>query len=124
MAGPQAGDKVTLWYQKPVVHQPGDHSRNPTTDQALWWQGSVASTDQALWWQGKRGIQTMGQDRIGHLFVSRGIAGTARGVASNVAAQINASDPNCSCTTGGAYGNEIFIALRSGEYGPVAVFQL
>ena len=43
------------------------------------------------------------------------------GVASNIAGQINASDPNCSCTTGGAYGNEIFISLRSGEYGPVAV---
>ncbi len=43
------------------------------------------------------------------------------GVANNIAAQINASDPNCSCTTGGAYGNEIFISLRSGKYGPVAV---
>src|ERR1017187_6477425 len=29
--------------------------------------------------------------------------------------------PNCACTTGGAYGNEIFISLRSGKYGPVAV---
>src|ERR1019366_9191495 len=43
------------------------------------------------------------------------------GVSNNIAAQISASDPNCACTTGGAYGNEIFISLRSGKYGPVAV---
>jgi len=71
---------------------------NPTTDQALWWQGSVATTDQALWWQGNAAY---------HHWVKIGSATypcledslNSAGVASNIAAQINASDPNCSCTT-------------------------
>lgn len=52
MASPQAGDKITLWYQNQSFISPAIVSGNPTTDQALWWQGSVATTDQALWWQG------------------------------------------------------------------------
>ena len=52
MASPQAGDKVTLWYQNQSFISPAIIPGNPTTDQALWWQGSVATTDQALWWQG------------------------------------------------------------------------
>jgi len=49
---PAAGDKVTLWYQNQSFISPAITPGNPTTDQALWWQGSVATTDQALWWQG------------------------------------------------------------------------
>ena len=117
---PQAGDKVTLWYQNQSFISPAIIPGNPTTDQALWWQGSVATTDQALWWQGNAAYNhwvKIGSNTYSCLEGSLNSAG----VASNIAAQINASDPNCSCTTGGAYGNEIFISLRSGEYGPVAV---
>jgi hypothetical protein len=116
----QAGDKVTLWYQNQSFISPAIIPGNPTTDQALWWQGSVATTDQALWWQGNAAYShwvKIGSNTYSCLEGSLNSAG----VASNVAAQINASDLNCSCTTGGAYGNEIFISLRSGEYGPVAV---
>ena len=42
-------------------------------------------------------------------------------IASNVAAQINASDPNCTATVGGQYNNEILITLKSGVAGPIAV---
>jgi len=31
------------------------------------------------------------------------------------------ADPNCTATTGGTYGNEIFITLKTGVAGPVAV---
>ena len=116
----QAGDKVTLWYQNQSFISPAIIPGNPTTDQALWWQGSVATTDQALWWQGNAAYNhwvKIGSNTYSCLEGSLNSAG----VANNIAAQINASDPNCSCTTGGAYGNEIFISLRSGEYGPVAV---
>ena len=120
MASPQAGDKVTLWYQNQSFISPAIIAGNPTTDQALWWQGSVATTDQALWWQGNAAYNhwvKIGSATYSCLEDSLNSAG----VANNIAAQINASDPNCSCTTGGAYGNEIFISLRSGKYGPVAV---
>jgi hypothetical protein len=117
---PQAGDKVTLWYQNQSFISPAIIPGNPTTDQALWWQGSVATTDQALWWQGNAAYNhwvKIGSATYSCLEDSLNSAG----VANNIAAQINASDPNCSCTTGGAYGNEIFISLRSGKYGPMAV---
>jgi hypothetical protein len=120
MNSPQAGDKVTLWYQNQSFISPTIIAGNPTTDQALWWQGSVGTTDQAMWWQGNAAFNhwvTIGSATYSCLEDSLSSAG----VANNIAAQINASDPNCSCTTGGAYGNEIFIALRSGRYGPVAV---
>ncbi|MGO9892614.1 MAG: beta family protein [Bryobacteraceae bacterium] len=120
MASAQAGDKVTLWYQNQSFISPAIIPGNPTTDQALWWQGSVATTDQALWWQGNAAYNHWVKIGLATYSCLEGSLNSA-GVASNVAAQINASDPNCSCTTGGAYGNEIFIALRSGEYGPVAV---
>ena len=42
-------------------------------------------------------------------------------IAANVAAQINASDPNCTATVGGQYNNEILITLKAGVAGPIAV---
>lgn len=42
-------------------------------------------------------------------------------VANNIACQINASDSNCMATTGGSYGNEIFITLKARVAAPVAV---
>ena len=39
MVSPQAGDKVTLWYQNQSFISPAIILGNPTTDQALWWQG-------------------------------------------------------------------------------------
>ena len=42
-------------------------------------------------------------------------------IAANVAAQINATDPNCTATVGGQYNNEILITLKAGVAGPIAV---
>jgi phage tail sheath gpL-like len=42
-------------------------------------------------------------------------------VAQALAGQINSSDPNCTATVGGAYNNEITIALKSGVAGPISV---
>jgi len=36
-------------------------------------------------------------------------------IAANVAAQINATDPNCTATVGGQYNNEILITLKAGS---------
>jgi len=120
MNNAQAGDKVTLWYQSQSFISPAIVAGNPTTDQAMWWQGSVGSTDQAMWWHGNGAYNhwvKVGSATYSCLEDSLNSAG----VANNIAGQINASDPNCSCSTGGAYGNEIFISLRSGKYGPVVV---
>jgi hypothetical protein len=42
-------------------------------------------------------------------------------VASNIAAQIAASDPACTAVAGGAQGNGVVVSLRSGQGGPVVV---
>ena len=42
-------------------------------------------------------------------------------IAQNIAAQINANDPNCTATVGGDQGNEITIALRPGIHSPISV---
>jgi len=73
----------------------------------MWWQGNAAYNH---WVKIGSATYSCLEDSL-----------NSAGVADNIAAQINASDPNCSCTTGGQYGNEIFISLRSGKYGPVAV---
>jgi len=117
---PAAGRQGHAVVSEPVVRQPAITPGNPTTDQALWWQGSVADYRPSPMVAGERGLQPLGKDRSATYPCLEDSLNSA-GVASNIAAQINASDPNCSCTTGGAYGNEIFISLRSGNYGPVAV---
>jgi hypothetical protein len=104
---PQPGDKVTLWYQNHSFVSPAISASHPTTDQAMWWQGNAAYNH----WV------TIGSATYSCLEDSLNSAG----IASNIAAQINASDPNCTATTGGAYGNEIFITLKPGIGGPVAV---
>jgi len=104
---PQAGDKVTLWYQNQSFISPAISAAHPTTDQAMWWQGNAAYNH----WV------TIGSATYSCLEDSLNSAG----VASNIAGQINASDPNCAATTGGTYGNEIFITLKAGVAGPVAV---
>ena len=43
------------------------------------------------------------------------------GVAGNIAARINASNANCTASTGGTQSNEIFITLKAGAAGPVAL---
>jgi hypothetical protein len=45
----------------------------------------------------------------------------AAGIAANIAAQITASDPNCTATAGSLQGNEITIKLRDGVVTPVSV---
>jgi len=69
MASPQAGDKVTLWYQNQSFISPAIIAGNPTTDQALWWQGSVATTDQSPVVAGERGLQPLGKDWLGHVLL-------------------------------------------------------
>ena len=73
-----------------------------------------------MWWQGNAAYNhwvTIGSATYSCLEDSLNSAG----VANNIAGQINASDPNCTATTGGTYGNEIFITLKTGVSGPVAV---
>ncbi len=130
---PLAGDRVTLWYQNRAFDYSVTSStvsscvqdiwwEQPATScqQAMWWQSTTLSCVQALWWQGNASYNhsvTIGGTTYSCLEDSLSSAG----VASNIAAQINASDPNCTASVGGAYGNEITIALRSGVTGPVAV---
>jgi len=104
---PQAGDKVTLWYQNQSFISPAISASHPTTDQAMWWQGNAAYNH---WVKIGAATYSCLEDSL-----------NSAGVAINIAGQINASDPNCTATTGGTYGNEIFIALKSGISGPVAV---
>jgi len=104
---PQPGDKVTLWYQNLSFVSPAISASHPTTDQAMWWQGNAAYNH----WV------TIGSATYSCLEDSLNSAS----VANNIAGQINASDLNCTATTGGAYGNEIFITLKAGVAGPVAV---
>jgi hypothetical protein len=104
---PQPGDNVTLWYQNQSFVSPAISASHPTTDQAMWWQGNAAYNH----WV------TIGSATYSCVEGSLNSAG----VASNIAAQINASDPNCTATTGGAFGNEIFITLKPGVSGPIAV---
>jgi hypothetical protein len=104
---PQPGDKVTLWYQNQSFISPAISSSHTTTDQAMWWQGNAAYNHSV----------TIGSATYSCLEDSLNSAG----VASDIAGQINASDPNCTATTGGDYGNEIFITLKPAVAGPVAV---
>jgi hypothetical protein len=105
---PQPGDKVTLWYQNQSFVSPAiTAASHPTTDQAMWWQGN-ASYNHTV---------TIGGTTYSCLEGSLNSAG----VAANIAAQINAFDPNCTATVGGQYDNEIFIALKPAVAGPVAV---
>ena len=104
---PQPGDKVTLWYQNQSFVSPAISTSHTTTDQAMWWQGNAAYNH---WVTISTATYSCLEDSL-----------NSAGVASNIAAQINASDPNCTATTGGTYGNEIFITLKTGVAGPVAV---
>ncbi|MDE3166232.1 MAG: hypothetical protein KGN36_10525 [Acidobacteriota bacterium] len=104
---PQPGDKVTLWYQNQSFVSPAISASHATTDQAMWWQGNAAYNH---WVRIGSATYSCLEDSL-----------NSAGVAGNIAAQINASDPNCTATTGGAYGNEIFITLKTGVAGPVAV---
>ena len=104
---PQPGDKVTLWYQNQAFVSPAVSVSHPTTDQAMWWQGNPAY----IHWV-----------KIGAATYSciEGSLNSA-GIASNIAAQINASDLNCTATPGGTSGTEILITLKPGVAGPIAV---
>jgi hypothetical protein len=104
---PQAGDKVTLWYQNQSFISPAIAVAHPTTDQAMWWQGNAAYNH---WVTIGSATYSCVEDSL-----------NSAGVANNIAGQINASDSNCTATTGGTYGNEIFITLKTGVGGPVAV---
>lgn len=42
-------------------------------------------------------------------------------IAQALAGQINAADPNCTATVTGTYNNEVIIALKPGNVGPVSV---
>lgn len=46
---------------------------------------------------------------------------TSAQIAANIAAQVAASDPNCTATVGGTSGNGVMVSLRSGVVGPIAV---
>jgi hypothetical protein len=105
--GPQPGDKVTLWYQNQSFISPALSTQHPTADQIICWQGNAAYNH----WV------TIGSAKYSCLEGSL----PAVGIASNIAFQINASDPNCTAITGGTSGNEIFITLKSDVSGPLTV---
>ena len=105
--GPQPGDKVTLWYQNQSFISPAISASHTTTDQAMWWQGNAAYNH---WVSIGSATYSCPEDSL-----------NSAGVANNIVAQINAADPNCTATTGGDYGNEIFITLKPAVSGPVAV---
>ena len=108
MSGAGSDDKVTLWYQNLSFVSPAiGGTEHPTTDQAVWWQGDGAYSH---WVK----IGTADYSCIEGALSSADIA-------SNIAAQINASDPNCTATLGGVSGNQILIALKPTVSGPVAV---
>ena len=102
----QQYDRVTLWYQNRAF----DYivpAFTPSCMQAMWWQGNAAYSHSV----------TIGGATYSVLEGSLGSAA----IASAIAAQINAFDPNCTATLGGTYGNEITIALRATVAGPVSV---
>ncbi len=104
---PQPGDKVTLWYQNQSFISPAISTSHTSTDQAMWWQGNAAYNH---WVRIGSATYSCLEDSL-----------NSAGVANNIAGQIDASDSNCTATTGGTYGNEIFITLKAGVAGPVAV---
>ena len=104
---PQPGDKVTLWYQNQSFASPAITTSHPTTDQAMWWQGN-ANYNHCV---------TIGSTAYS---CPEGALNSA-GIATNIAGQINASDPNCTATVGGSSGNEILVTLKPTVSGPVAV---
>src|SRR5271166_2831010 len=107
LSSPQPGDKVTLWYQNQSFISPSISASHTTTDQAMWWQGNAAYNH---WVRIGSATYSCLEDSL-----------NSAGVANNIAGQINASDPNCTATTRGAYSNEIFITLKTGVAGPVTV---
>ena len=73
-----------------------------------------------MWWQGNAAYSHWVMIGAATYSCLEGSLNSA-GIASNIAAQINASDPNCTATTGGASGNEILITLKPSVAGPVSV---
>ena len=104
---PQPGDKVTLWYQNQSFISPAISTSHTSTDQAMWWQGNAACSH---WVRIGSATYSCLEDSL-----------SSAGLANNIGGQINASDPNCTATTSGTYGKEIFITLKAGVAGPVAV---
>lgn len=86
--------------------------------QSMWWQGDHESCVQAMWWQGNANythyvqIQTQAHG-WNHIYGVQEDGLNSAGIAQAIAAQINASDPYCAATVGGAYGNEITVILKT-----------
>ena len=86
--------------------------------QSMWWQGDHESCVQAMWWQGNANythyvqIQTQAHG-WNHIYGVQEDGLNSGQIAQNIAAQINASDPYCAATVGGAYGNEITVVLKT-----------
>jgi len=103
---PAAYDRVTLWYQNISF----DYIVPPYS----------TSTVQAMWWQGDPNYQHwVTIESATYSVLEDSLSSTQ--IAENIAAQINANDAYCTATTGGQYGNEITITLRTGRDGPVSV---
>jgi hypothetical protein len=98
----QQYDRVTLWYQNRAF----DYivpAFSPSCVQAMWWQGNAAVTIGSV-------TYSVLEDGL-----------NSAGVANAIASQINSSDPNCTASVGGTYGNEITITLKATVAGPVLV---
>ncbi|MGD0497538.1 MAG: hypothetical protein ABSC23_03780 [Bryobacteraceae bacterium] len=107
LSSPTTTDKVTLWYQNLSFSSPAISAGHTTTDQAMWWQGNAAYVHSV----------TIGSATYSCIEAALG----SGDIANDIAGQINASDPNCTASTGGTYGNEIFITLKAGIAGPISV---
>jgi phage tail sheath gpL-like len=110
-----------IWWQSASTSCEQDifwQSASASTDQAMWWQGDHESCVQALWWQGNANythyvqIQTQAHG-WNHIYGVQEDGLSSAGIAQAIAAQINASDPYCAATVGGAYGNEITVVLKT-----------
>jgi hypothetical protein len=122
LTGAHKDDVLRLWYRNHEFHYvlPADPLTALSCVQAMWWQGATTSTVQAMWWQGNASYVHSVTIRGAQYSVAEGGLSSG-GIAQNIAAQINASDPSCSAAVGGEYGNEITVSLRSGIAGPVSV---
>jgi hypothetical protein len=99
----QPGDRVTLWYQ----NQAFDYTVPSFT----------SSCQQAMWWQGNSGYQHSVTIAGSVYSVAENGLGSAD-IATNIAGQINSSDPNCTAATS---SNILTLTLKAGVVGPVTV---
>jgi hypothetical protein len=110
-----------IWWEPATTSCEQDiwwQSASTSCVQAMWWQGDHESCVQAMWWQGNANythyVQIQSQSHgWNHIYGVQEDGLNSAGIAQNIAAQINSTDPYCGATVGGAYGNEITVFLKT-----------